>query len=116
MVEHVVDQILAEGSTKRGYLGVTTQPAELSGSLRSTLGIEQEYGLLIINVGDGSPAEQSGILQGDIVLAIEGKGVDSPDRMRRRLRKFNSGQTITITLVRGGQKTDISATLGESAE
>lgn len=108
----VVHSLLTQGSVSRGYLGVSTQSVPLPESLRTALGLTQERGLLIVQLGAASPAEQSGLLLGDILLGIEGHLVEDADTLRRKLRMMQSGQSVTLSLVRGGQTQDLTVTLG----
>jgi S1-C subfamily serine protease len=112
IVEHVVEQILRDGHVRRGYLGISTQPVALPQSVKAATGVDQEHGLLVVDVALGSPADQAGILLGDVLLTVEGEGVGHPERLRRQLRRRSAGQTVAIVLARAGARHELTATLG----
>lgn len=112
ILQSVVQTLLTQGTVSRGYLGVSTQSVPLPETLRTALGLTQEHGLLIVQVGPGSPAESGGLLLGDIILGLNGQTVEDADTLRRRLRAMQSGQSVTLLLARGGQKQDLTVTLG----
>ena len=111
-VRRVVQVLLAHGRMRRGYLGVGTQPVRLPSALARQL--DREIGLLVVNVAPGSPAEQVGILVGDIVIALGEQPVHSIDDLLAILSNADSGAVVRVHIIRGGEGKDISVTLGES--
>jgi S1-C subfamily serine protease len=109
LVARVVNTLLTHGKMPRGYLGIRTQLVALPDNLRAGLAIAQERGLLIANVGAGSPADTAGLLLGDTLLKIDGSAVEDVEDLRRHLR---AGQTVTLTVLRGGTLTELTATVG----
>src|SRR5439155_26457529 len=67
-------QLSERGRVERGYLGVQTQPIELSGSAVAEGG-GRRRGLLVLEIHDGGPAASAGILQGDIIVEVAGAPV-----------------------------------------
>jgi S1-C subfamily serine protease len=74
-------------------------------------------------VTPGSPAEAAGlrgaqaqengaIIPGDVILEVDGTAVDSVARLLNRLDEHKVGDTVRLTLLRDGQKTTVSVTLG----
>lgn len=61
----------------------------------------------------GGPGEQAGIQPGDIILAIDGRPVTSPDEVIVAVRARAPGDTITLTIERGGKQRDVEVVLGE---
>src|SRR5262249_35186957 len=70
ITNHILKALLAHGRVQRGYLGVRTQQVLLPEGLRQSLDLSQENGLLLVQVDTGSPAERSGLLLGDVLLAF----------------------------------------------
>jgi S1-C subfamily serine protease len=111
-VTHVANALLAHGRIQRGYLGIRTQLVALPAPLVQSLMLEQERGLLIVQVESGSPADQGGLMLGDILLHIDGSAVQDVDELRRHLRSLQAGQTVSLRVLRGGEARDLSVTLG----
>jgi S1-C subfamily serine protease len=115
VVAHVVEALLAHGQVRRGYLGISAQPVRLPEALRAPLSLQQERGLLVVQVESGSPAEQAGLLLGDTLLAIDAQALGQVEELRRQLRGLAPGQAVTLRLLRGGELRELGATLGAVA-
>ncbi|NDH45632.1 MAG: PDZ domain-containing protein, partial [Actinobacteria bacterium] len=68
-------------------------------------------GSIITTVQPDSPAEAAGILEGDVVLAVDGEPVNGQAGLVAAIRDRNPGDTIEIDLVRDGERLTVSATL-----
>ncbi|HKG54811.1 MAG TPA: trypsin-like peptidase domain-containing protein [Anaerolineales bacterium] len=109
----VAEALATHGSVKRGYLGVRTQPVEISEAARQALKREQEHGLLVLWLEEGGPAEKSGLLVGDILVAISGQPVGDPDDLFSALNSDTVGKSIPVEVLRGGHPETVSVTVGE---
>jgi S1-C subfamily serine protease len=78
-VRQVLDGIERHGSVKRGFLGITSQPVQIPERQRD--GRAETDGLLVTGVAAGTPAEQAGLLVGDIVVGFAGTSVDEPESL-----------------------------------
>lgn len=112
VVANTVEALLTHGQVRRAYLGVRSQHVTLPESLRSSLGIEQAHALLLVQIEPSSPAEKSGLLMGDVLLSINGQAVSDADTLRQSLRALRAGDQAALQLLRGGERKDISVTLG----
>jgi S1-C subfamily serine protease len=102
--------LLEHGGLKRGYLGIAGQPVRLPESQRSG---EIEEGLLVVAVSADAPAARAGILVGDVILAADGQNIGSPEELLDWLTGDRVGKTATLRLLRGGNPTEVSVTIGE---
>lgn len=115
-VERTVAALSAHGRVRRGFVGVGSQPVQLPEALRQKLGLtDQESGLLVVTVEAGGPAEQAGLLLGDIILAFGGEVVRDPGELRDLLGSDQVGQQATLRIVRGGEPRELTVTVGERA-
>lgn len=112
ILENVAETLLTHGRIPRGYLGVRTQLVPLPAQLAAGLSPAQEYGLLVVQVEAGSPAERAGLLLGDTLLAANGTPLDDVDELRRHLR---AGETVRLSIGRAGAVQEIAVTVGEAA-
>jgi S1-C subfamily serine protease len=103
-------EILEHGQPRRGYLGLAGQTVRLTD--RQQAG-DQKSGLLVIGVTPDGPAYRAGILVGDIVTTFDGVPIDSTDTLLSALDGDRVGRTVTLAILRGGNATDASVTVGE---
>ena len=108
----VVETLLSGGRLTRAYLGVGSQTVQLPGALAAKLG-GQETGLLIISVEAGTPADQGGLLMGDILVRVEDEALRHTADLQTSLGSERVGATVRIGVLRGGEPAEVSVTLGE---
>jgi len=113
VLSRVVEALSSGRGTKRGYLGVATQPVRLPDGLRTALGLQQETGLLIVNVEADSPAEQAGLLLGDTLIAAGERETADINGLQDALGPGSAGSQLAVKVVRAGQRTDVTVTIGE---
>lgn len=111
----VAETLRQHGRIRRGFLGVRSQPVEVSATQQATLGREQASGLLLVGVERGSPADSGGLLVGDILVAINGQPVSDPDELLALLTGEVVGKPTPVQVLRGGQPATITVTIGERA-
>ena len=107
------DSLAKHGTVKRGYLGVRTQSVDLPESARQELKNKQEHGLLVLWLEDKGPAEQGGLLVGDILVRISEQMVGDPDDLYSALNSETVGKSIAVEILRGGKSQVIKVTVGE---
>lgn len=112
-VNRVTEQLLTKGRIARGYLGIGMQPVRLPDTLKNSLGLETETGLIVISVESGGPADQSGVLVGDIVISLDGQTISDTDDVQRVLGPERVGKPLGAQVVRGGALKDLSVVVGE---
>lgn len=109
----VGEALATHGTVKRGYLGVRTQPVEIPDAGRQALKREQAQGLLVLWLEEGGPAERSGLLVGDILVAISGQAVGDADDLFSALNSDTVGKSIAVEVLRGGRPETVTVTVGE---
>jgi S1-C subfamily serine protease len=109
----IADSLEKHGTVKRGYLGVRTQSVELPESARNALNRDQEHGLLVLWLEEKGPAQQSGILVGDILVAVGGQSVGDPDDLFSALNSDTVGKSIAVEVLRGGKPETVKVNVGE---
>jgi S1-C subfamily serine protease len=100
-----------QGSVKRGYLGILSQPVRLPDG--QSLGLTQRGGLLVVGVEDGSPADRGGLIVGDILATLDGQPVEDTDDLLVLLAGNRVGRAVPVKLVRGGELAEVQITVGE---
>jgi S1-C subfamily serine protease len=101
----------SEGGTKQGFIGVSSMPVTLPERQRG--GRSQNSGLLISHVASNSPAEQGGLLVGDVIVGFGGEAVEDAESLVTRLRGNRVGTAVPITVIRGTSAVDVTVTVSE---
>ena len=60
----------------------------------------------------GSPADQAGLRDGDIIVKVNGQAIDGDHPLDATLSQYAPGDTVTISVLRDGQSTTLQVTLG----
>lgn len=107
----VKEQLEATGHVSRGKLGVAIQP--VTNELAQSFGLDRPGGALVLTVERGSPAEQAGMLPGDVVLAVNGQPIDANVDLARIIGDFRPGQTVSLRVWRQSASRDIQVTLAD---
>jgi len=109
----VADELAKNGSIKRGYLGIRSQPVELTAAAQTALKREQNSGLLIVGLEQPSPAEAGGLLVGDTLVGINGHSVSDHDDLFSHLSGEVVGKSAPIEVLRGGIPQVIQVVINE---
>jgi S1-C subfamily serine protease len=108
-IARVVDPLLEQGHIPRGWLGVGLQPVAIPDSHQSSTG--QSRGAMVLQLVANGPAQNAGVLPGDILLSIDDfrfgqrRGPQSlmgPDRI---------GEAVTLRLLRAGEMKEIGVVI-----
>jgi S1-C subfamily serine protease len=87
---------------RSGYLGVSLDTPSLG-----------RAGALVNTVEQGSPAEQSGLEVGDLIVQFGGKSIQSSDDLAAQIRSVSPGQRIPVKVVREGKEQAVTVTVGQ---
>ena len=112
-VNRVTDALLAHGTVPRGFIGVGLQPVALPDHLRTKLNLAQSSGLIIVSVQTGGPAENGGIMMGDLLIEVAGKAVSDTDDVQDALDSGTVGKSIPVRVVRAGEPVEVAITVGQ---
>ena len=110
-VVDVMNQLLQTGTVSHPYLGVSAVP--ITPDIQQQLGLQQSTGALIQDVAGGSPAQKAGIQAGDVIVAVDGRTVHTPEDLIAAIRGHKPGDTVQVTLVRNGAQQNVTVTLSE---
>jgi S1-C subfamily serine protease len=122
----IANDLITDGRVHRAYLGVETLP--VGGWLGEALDLPVQEGLLVEVVPRGGPAAAAGIrggdrvvqagmrrihIGGDVIVAMDGQKVAGQLDVNVILNRKRPGDTVNVTVYRGGKKMDIPVKLGE---
>ena len=108
----VAQELLENGYvTGRPYLGITYLAVE-DAQTAAQLGVNA-YGVYVVEVVKGGPAEKAGLQTGDRIVSVDGTEIASKDDLGTLMQKHAAGDTLSITIAREGQMQTVNVTLGE---
>lgn len=107
----IAETLAQQGFVRRGYLGISSQPVPIPQAQRG--GRAQERGLLIVRVEDDSPAQQGGLLLGDILITFDGHPMLDTDDLQALLAGDRVGSDAPIEVIRGGAIQPLSVRIGQ---
>jgi hypothetical protein len=96
------------------WLGLSTE--EASEALASQLGLKPGQGLVVVFVAPDSPAAKAGIQKFDVIEQLGDQTLVDPVQLRKLVQMQKDGDTIKLTLYRGGKKQEVPATLAKRTE
>ena len=115
MAKSSMDQILEHGEVRRGQLGVFIQ--DLTPELAEAFDLDKhQQGVVIAKVAEESSAEDAGVKEGDIVIAVNGKMITRSAELRNQIGMRRVGDKIKLTVLRNGDKKTIKVKIGKGAD
>jgi S1-C subfamily serine protease len=112
-IDRVVDAILEHGHVPRPYLGIAMQPVPVPDTLSSLAGSAAEHALLVRHLASKGPGAQAGVMVGDLIVAAKGSAVHHVYDILRLLAISRIGESISLTLIRGGEKKEVAVTIAD---
>jgi serine protease Do len=109
MAMRIVESLKETGSVQRAYLGVLPQPVDQS--MADYYGMDRPRGVLITQVNEDTPAERAGLMDGDIILSVDGREIRNPSMLRNVISLSEVGKEVDLTIVRDGEEKNVSVKL-----
>ncbi len=109
LARKVMDDLIQHGEVVRGYLGVyiNSLDAELSEALK----IDDNAGAVVTDVIEGTPADKAGIKKYDVIIAVEGKKIDSQQSLTNIIASYQPGDKVRVKMIRDGDSRDVTVVL-----
>lgn len=110
MAKPIIEQIIKGGKLSTLYVGITGVDVE---TYQNALGVKvtAEYGVVVIEVLDNTPAEEAGLKPVDVITAIDGTKIESMPELKRKLYQYKENDKAEFTIIRNGQEQKVSITL-----
>lgn len=109
IVRQVMEQIIANGSVIRGWVGIEVQ--EITPEIAESFGLEATDGALIAGVLRGGPADRAGIRPGDVLIRVGDKPVRDSSSLLNLIAALPPGKTARLSLLRDGVETHAAVTV-----
>ena len=109
LVKKVMDDLLEFGQVQRGMLGIRI--TDVNATIAESLSLKVSQGVLVSHVNAGSAAEQSGLLEGDVIVGIDGHHINSVSELQEWVARNRPGKEISVSYLRQGNPQEVKARL-----
>jgi serine protease Do len=110
VVRDVVEQLRDSGAVQRGWLGVSIQNVDKN--LAEAFGLDRPAGALVAQVVEGSPAEEAGIREGDVIVEFDGEYIETSSELPHVVGLVKPGSEVKVGLIRDGDQKTLSVEVG----
>jgi serine protease Do len=107
----VIDSLMKGQRPQRGYLGVSLQPVDED--LAPALGIPKDMGELVRSVVPGAPGAKAGLVQGDVIVKVDGKQVTPDQTVSYLVANTPVGARVPLEIIRGGKHATVYVQVAE---
>ncbi len=101
--QFVLSEIIRHGYVRRAYIGVSGQTVPVPRRHAVIAGVENKMGALLAQIEPDGPAARAGLLSGDVVVRLDGVGINGVDDLIRVLDRDRIGRTIEMDVLRLGR-------------
>ncbi len=110
-VRPIVEDLVAQGRVARAYMGINVLEKEQA--LQAGYPYEIEKGVVVVNIGNNTPAANVGLRRGDVIVRFGEYDINKYADLRQALDAHRAGDNVKIEIIRAGQPTTIDIVLGE---
>src|SRR6202163_977142 len=103
----VASRLLRDGRIRRSYIGVSAQTVPIHRRVVRFYDLAKESGAMVLSVEENSPAKRSGLREGDVIVALDGKSVAGVDDLHRILADIRVGVSCALTVIRWTEKLEV---------
>lgn len=115
-VKPVIEEIMATGTFTKAYIGIGGADAALYLQYYPEEDLGTETGVYVLQIYPGSPANVSGLKEGDVIVALNDTEIKTMEQLTRELFSYKPGDEITITLYREKALMKQEITLGTNIQ
>ncbi|HTY38148.1 MAG TPA: Do family serine endopeptidase [Bacteroidota bacterium] len=101
LAKKVATDIIKYGKVRRGYIGVTIQSVDAT--LAKANGLSKPTGVFVQTVNSGSAGADAGLKEGDIILSVDGKEVNTSNQLQTIIASHYPGESVSLKVYRGGK-------------
>jgi serine protease Do len=105
----IIEQLVTNGYVVRPWLGVVLYSVDEFAVTRYDLAVDE--GVLITQVGPGSPADKAGLVPGDVITSFAGQKITTAEDMIQAIHAAEIGESVEIIFWRGNAKNTTKATM-----
>ena len=110
MVKRVMEDLISDGKVTRGWLGVQIQ--DVDEGMAKALRLKERNGAIISQVIKNSPAEDAGVEEQDVIIAVDGVKVADSSNLKNLISSGRPDDITKLTVIRDGHERNLIVTLG----
>jgi len=108
----VMEDLIEYGRVRRAWLGVAI--TEVAPEDQEAFNLPDVAGVVVQSTTEDSPADDSGLKQGDVIYSVEGSTVHSPNGLQNLIAQHRPGDRVSVRIYRDGSARDVTIRLGEA--
>ncbi len=116
MARDIAEQLIANGKVDHSFLGIrmASLTPEIKQQLKEkqNINLQNETGVLIVEVVPNSPAAKAGLRGGDVIQAIAGQNITAADQIQKVVGKTSPGEKLSIELLRDNRTVEVTVEVG----
>ena len=110
VADQVTKQLISGHAIERGYIGATIQ--NFSAEMAEAQGLGDQRGAIVADLAPGGPSQRSGVLAGDVIIAINGHAVKTSSELTREVAKAKPGDNLRLEVIRDGKRRTVDVRSG----
>jgi serine protease Do len=110
-IREVLPQLVSSGHVARGRLGVSIQ--EMDEKIAAAKGLSSTRGALVANIERGGPADQAGLVSGDVITRVDGTDIAHARELTRAVARHAPGSKVSVVVHRDGRDITVPVTLAK---
>jgi serine protease Do len=110
VADGVSKQLISGGKIARGYIGASIQ--NFTAEMAEAQGLGEQRGAIVADLVPGGPSQKSGLLVGDVVIAVNGKGVKTSSELTREVARAKPGDQLRLDVIRDGRRRTVDVRSG----
>ena len=114
MAKSISTQLIETGTVVRGFLGIEMEP--MTEELAKSFELEDARGALVKLVGEDTPAEKAGLKRYDVIIELNGKPIDSMQRLQSEVALIPPETKVKMVIIRNGRRKTLTVVLGERSD
>ena len=111
LAKNVKDSIISTGKYERPFIGIQLQ--DLTSELAKQFGLKSTSGVLISTVEPNSPAQKAGLKNGDVIIKLDNKSINSSGSLVGQIAAKKVGDNVTLVVMRDKKEVSVKVTLAK---
>lgn len=107
VAQSIASKLIRDGRIRRGYIGVVGQDVTPESYVVKTFGLQCDKGVLVVRIEKDGPADKAGLLNGDVIVSIDGKAITNVDELHKQLTEDKINTRSVLDVLRMSERLSI---------